>query len=106
MTLCHKKGGERLNKRQKSILAIIISMLLILANVNYIAIAEVEQDNEVGVIKKVEQPQIVQELVEQRGLSTKHFLMDDGTFQAVEYGKPVHYMDDGANERLITGCLK
>ncbi|MBU3114613.1 DNRLRE domain-containing protein [Clostridium lacusfryxellense] len=38
---------------------------------------------------------IVKEIIEKRAKNTKQFLKDDGTYEAVLYSSPVHYLDKG-----------
>ncbi len=38
---------------------------------------------------------IKRELTDERTQNTKRFQKDDGTFEVVQYAKPVHYLDNG-----------
>ena len=50
--------------------------------------------------------QVLCEVEELREMGTKHFRMSDGTFLAVNYGIPVHYMDaDGEWQVLASPAL-
>lgn len=44
---------------------------------------------------------VVRELVERRSKSAKHYLLADGTFQAVFYSAPIHYTDEQGNMQNI-----
>ncbi|MEQ8153732.1 MAG: DNRLRE domain-containing protein, partial [Clostridiaceae bacterium] len=48
----------------------------------------------------IKKASIVGELKEKREENVKYFLLDDGTYQAVEYKEPVHYMADGKWEDI------
>jgi YD repeat-containing protein len=55
----------------------------------------VENTNASDIIATVKPGKIVKEIVEKREKNVKHFLKDDGTYEAVIYPKPVHYFDNG-----------
>ena len=60
----------------------------------------VSLENSEGV-ESVESASIVGEIPELREESVKHFLLDEGTYVAVEYSAPVHYLkDDGSCEEI------
>ncbi|MBC8059686.1 MAG: DNRLRE domain-containing protein, partial [Clostridiaceae bacterium] len=42
-----------------------------------------------------EPSKIVKEIVEKREKNVKHFLLDDGTYEASVYNQPVHYLEKG-----------
>ena len=53
-----------------------------------------------------ESPAIAGEVEELRGESEKHFLMEDGTYRAVTYEFPVHYLDEEENWQDIDNTLQ
>ena len=45
--------------------------------------------------KPKKDPKILKEVVEKRESNTKHFLMDDMSYEAAVYPEPVHYLENG-----------
>ncbi|WP_238882331.1 DNRLRE domain-containing protein [Clostridium sp. YIM B02551] len=49
---------------------------------------------------QIKEASVVKELEDKREENKKYFLMDDGTYQAVMYNEPVHYLKDGKWEDI------
>ena len=64
-----------------------------LENNNLAASTQTDQSNITSNTKKA--GKIIRELTDERTQNTKRFQKDDGTFEVVQYAKPVHYLDNG-----------
>ena len=84
----------RIKKKLSRLLSMIlvVSLLMQIAPVEVFAIQGNNSDSEKPAYAN-EKPTIVGEEVTLRGESEKHFRLSDGSFLAVTYDSPVHYLD-------------
>jgi N-acetylneuraminic acid mutarotase len=85
---------ERMGRKTKVFLSMMMSVTLIVCSMSNISIAEDTTS------ETTSEPTIVEELVNQRQLSVKQFELSDGTFKSVSYGTPVHYEDNGVMKEI------
>jgi RHS repeat-associated protein len=73
---------------------LVITLLVTMAPINAIKVSATDEEDSITT-KSTEDAKIVRELEEKREESTKYFLKDDGTYEAVLYEDPVHYLNNG-----------
>jgi hypothetical protein len=81
-----------LNSRLSKCLALLFAFIFLISTFNYIVWAQNEEEDL--------EPDIIRELIEKRELTVKHFEKEDGTFEAVSYGVPVHYDKEGVLKEI------
>lgn len=82
----------------KKLLSFLAAILMIVSCLNYlIPLSNASEELD---IQSEDTPAIVSEDITLRGRYEKHFLMSDGTYQAVAYNEPVHKLVDGAWEEI------
>lgn len=94
-----KKGGIKGMKKSFSKLELILSITIFSTIIPVSAAGIKGPPNEKGSkeqsAKLNSKSKILKEVVEKREENVKHFLMSDGTYQAVMYKGPVHYSKNG-----------
>ncbi len=73
---------------------LIITLLVTMTPINAIIVSATDDTEEVTT-KKNQEAEIVRELEEKREENTKYFLKDDGTYEAILYEEPIHYLKNG-----------
>lgn len=73
---------------------LIITLLTTMMPINIIK-ASAEEATESVTPETQGDTEIIRELEEKRNENTKYFLKNDGTYEAVLYEDPVHYLKDG-----------
>jgi|GEM_PF-2615067 len=102
-----------MNKKLYKLTSVLILLMMLLPSGTYANLAQndavsdvpaIEQQNETGLQHRVN-AKAVREITEKRTRNAKHYLMDDGTIQAVIYSGDVHYEDMNGNFQEIRTSL-
>ena len=86
-------------KIQSIVLVLVMTLTLVFKDIDMNVLAEEENSStkteEVEEIEVVEEPKIVEELIEKRTENTKYFLKEDGSTEVAIYKDQIHYEEDG-----------
>ena len=88
----------RINKKVIRLLSVILAISLLMQMMP-VQVYATQNDNAhtVSLIETNENPTIVGEEASLRGAAEKHFRLSDGSYLAVSYGLPVHYLDSSGD---------
>lgn len=92
---------KKIGKIEKSVAALLVAVMMLSSLLPTTALAATPGASEpvaayqTADTSNTSEGKIVKEIVEKRDKNTKHFLKDDGTYEAVIYPNPVHYLDNG-----------
>lgn len=79
------------------ILSIIMAICMLICSFSFISLAQTTVYNDIG--QTQEQPtEALYEIERLREESVKHFRLSDGTYTAVNYNTPVHYLYEDKNQ--------
>ncbi len=105
-----KEIGEKMKKRWKKAIAIVLAAAILVNSFPVMAAenVSVEEQPEIAVPEAAgetaelltEEPYIVAEMTEKRESDTKYFLMSDRSIKACVYPQPVHFLHEGSYEDI------